>query len=262
MAAPSDSGRPPLRRDAELNRRRIIAAAREVFRERGLSATLDDVARHAGVGVGTAYRRFPNKEALVEAVFEDMFARVEESTKAAAEDPDPWRGLTTNLEQVAELQAFDRGMREILLGTGRPPRRPRDEFRQQVKHYAELLVERAQAQGVLRADARAWDLPMIQLMLGAITDSTGEPDLWRRYLRLMLDGLRVHPDGAEPLPGGDFADRMAPPLGPSQRPRGRRGAGLRPWVGPPPADEEGERSDRPDRPEGPEQSDGTPDGKP
>src|SRR6266851_723708 len=92
--------RPTLRRDAELNRRRIIAAAREVFRERGLAATLDDVARHAGVGVGTVYRRFANKEELVDALFDDMIDTVAALAQEAVADPDAWRGLTTSLEKV------------------------------------------------------------------------------------------------------------------------------------------------------------------
>src|SRR5882757_7787943 len=114
MAASPD--RPRLRRDAELNRRRLIAAAHEVFRERGLSATLDDVARHAGVGVGTAYRRFANKEELVDALYDDMVDRVEAIALDGLADPDPWRGLASSLERVCEVQAFDRGLREVMLG--------------------------------------------------------------------------------------------------------------------------------------------------
>src|SRR5260370_33287670 len=83
-------GRPRLCKDAGLNRRRIIAAAREVFRDRGVGATLNDVARHAGVGVGTVYRRFADKEQLVDALFEDMIETVDRVTRAALEEPDAW----------------------------------------------------------------------------------------------------------------------------------------------------------------------------
>jgi AcrR family transcriptional regulator len=217
MAAPSEPGRPALRRDAELNRRRIVEAAREVFRERGLSATLDDVARHAGVGVGTAYRRFANKDALVDAVFEDMIDRVEESAREAVADPDAWHGLASSLEKVCELQAFDRGLREVMLGTGRGPQRQALVGRR-VKPLVDVLVTRAKEQGALRADAEPWDIPMIQLMVSAVTDNTGEPELWRRYLRLLLDGLRARPDGQPPLPASAFGKRgldraLRPPPG-------------------------------------------------
>jgi AcrR family transcriptional regulator len=201
VAAPPRSQQ-PLRRDAELNRRRLIAAAHEVFRERGLSATLDDVARHAGVGVATAYRRFANKEELIDALFDDMIDRVAELAEEAAANPDAWRGLTSSLEKVCELQAFDRGLREVMLGTGRGPDRQALVARR-VKPAVDMLVARAKEQGTLRRDAEPWDLPMIQLMVAAVTDQTGHPDLWRRYLRMVLDGLRTQP-GADPLPAMRF----------------------------------------------------------
>ncbi|MDV9171418.1 helix-turn-helix domain-containing protein [Streptomyces sp. W16] len=201
MAEPAEPGRAPLRRDAELNRRRLMAAAREVFRDRGLAATLDDVARHAGLGVGTAYRHFANKEELVDAVFEDMIDRVEACAREAAADPDPWRGLAASLEKVCELQAHDRGLREVMLGTGKAAQR-HALIDRRIKPLVDPLIDRAKEQGALRADVEPLDFPMIQLMVGAITDQTGEPDLWRRYLRMLLDGMRSRPDGADPLPPG------------------------------------------------------------
>jgi len=198
MAASQEPARPTLRRDAERNRQRIIAAAHEVFRERGLTATLDDVARHAGVGVGTVYRRFANKEELVDALFADMVDQVESISIEAAADPDAWRGLATSLERLCELQAFDRGLREVMLGTGRGPQR-KTQMYGRIRSTVDQLVDRAKAQGALRPDMQPWDLPMVQLMVAAVTDNTGHPDLWRRYLRLLLDGLRARPD-VEPLP--------------------------------------------------------------
>ncbi|MFD4877030.1 TetR/AcrR family transcriptional regulator [Streptomyces sp. NPDC058420] len=199
MAERADPGRPPLRRDAELNRRRLLAAAREVFRDRGLAATLDDVARHAGLGVGTAYRHFTNKEELVDAVFDAMIDQVEASAREAATDPDPWHGLASSLEKVCELQAHDRGLREVMLGTGKAAQRHAVVDRR-IKPLVDPLIARAKEQGVLRPDMEHLDLPMIQLMVAAVTDQTGEPDLWRRYLRLLLDGLRTQPEGTQLLP--------------------------------------------------------------
>lgn len=163
-----------------------------------MRATLDDVAAHAGVGVGTVYRRFANKEALVDALVEDMIDRVEELAHEAAANPDAWQGLATSLEKVCEIQAFDRGLREVTLGTGRGPQR-QEQVRARIAPTVDALIERAKEQGALRADAHPIDMPMIQLMVAAVTDHTGHPDLWRRYLQLLLDGLRARPDIA-PLP--------------------------------------------------------------
>lgn len=163
-----------------------------------MRATLDDVAAHAGVGVGTVYRRFANKEELVDALFDDIFDTVEALAQEAAANPDAWAGLTTSLEKVCELQAFDRGLREVMLGTGRGPQR-QAQIHERVKPAVDRLLARAKEQGALRADVAGPDLPMIQLMVAAVTDHTGRPDLWRRYLRLLLDGMRAQPGAATPL---------------------------------------------------------------
>lgn len=197
-SAPGDER--PLRRDAERNRRRILAAAHEVFRERGTGATLDDVAAHAGVGVGTVYRRFANKDELVDALFDEMMDRVEELAREAAEHPDAWEGLATGLEKVCEIQSFDRGLREVMLGTGRGPRR-QARVQERIKPAVDRMLDRAKEQGVLRPDLEGFDIPMVQLMVAAVTDHTGQPDLWRRYLHLVLDGMRAQP-GRPALPPG------------------------------------------------------------
>ena len=83
----------PLRRDAERNRQRILEAAAEVFTERGFAATLDDVARHAGVGVGTVYRRFPDKAALADALFDERIDALVTLAEQARDEPDAWAAL-------------------------------------------------------------------------------------------------------------------------------------------------------------------------
>jgi len=185
--------RPRRRRDAERNRRRILTGAREVFRDRGVAATLNDVAHHTGVGVGTVYRHFSDKEELIDALFEDMVETVDAYLRAALDEPDAWSGLARALEQVCEVQAFDRGLREVMLGTGRGPERQR-QMRDRVAPTVDVIVARAQEQGTLRADVVPPDFPMLQLMLGSVSDHTGQPELWRRYLVLLLDGLRARPD--------------------------------------------------------------------
>src|SRR5437870_8340371 len=105
----------PLRRDAERNRQRILKAAAEVFTTRGLQASLDDVAQHAGVGVGTVYRRFPDKESLVEALFEERIQAMAGLAEKALAEPDSWTGLVTFLESACTELATDHGLREILM---------------------------------------------------------------------------------------------------------------------------------------------------
>ena len=136
------------RKDAERNRRRLLAAAREVFRDRGVAATLNDVAHHAGLGVGTVYRHFANKEELIDALFDDMVETVDGYVREAAEEPDAWLGLIRALENVCEVQAFDRGLREVMLGTGRGPER-QHQMRERVGPVVDVIVARAQEQGTL-----------------------------------------------------------------------------------------------------------------
>ncbi|MFD4551287.1 TetR/AcrR family transcriptional regulator [Streptomyces sp. NPDC058466] len=205
MASSPGTNRPPLRRDAEANRRRILAAAREVFRERGTEASLADIAAHAGLGLGTVYRRFSNKEELVDALFDDMTDTLAAVAEEALADPDAWHGLVTSMERACEIQAFDRGLREVMLGSAASPQR-QAQVRARIVPVMGALIARAQDQGSLRADVVPVDMPMIQLMVAAVTDRTGRPDLWRRYLRLLLDGLRAEPGAASDLPEVTFGD--------------------------------------------------------
>jgi AcrR family transcriptional regulator len=189
----------PLRRDAERNRLRILAAAGELFAERGLGVTLDDIARHAGVGVGTVYRRYPDKELLIDALFEERLKGLCEAAETALAVEDPWAGFVLFLERGGELQARDRGLKELIADHahgGECVVRSRDRLRLLVTE----LFERAKRAGVVRADAEAFDTPLIFMMLGPLMDRAHDvdPDLWRRYLGLVLDGLR--PAAATPLP--------------------------------------------------------------
>ena len=199
---PSD---PPRRRkDVERNRRRILTGAREVFRDRGVAATLNDIAHHTGVGVGTVYRHFSDKEELVDALYDEMVEAVDARLHEALEEPDAWTGLTRALEKVCEIQSLDRGLREVMLGTGRGPERTR-QMRERVAPTTDAIVARAHEQGTLRTDIAGPDFPILQLMLGAVTDHTGQPELWRRYLALLIDGLRARPENTK-MPELDLSD--------------------------------------------------------
>ena len=188
----------PLRRDAERNRRRILEAAHEVFAEQGLRASLDDVARRAGVGVGTVYRRFADKEALVEALFEIRVGRIIDIAEQAISMPNGWDGLVHFLREVSAVQAGDRGLREIALSAGFGKSRVAV-LRNRVATAVEQLVIRAQAEGVLRPEITGNDVPLLLLMVGEVAQNAQgfRPDLGRRYLRLILDGLRHRPDATD-----------------------------------------------------------------
>jgi AcrR family transcriptional regulator len=186
----------PLRKDAARNRALLIQAAREVFAERGLEASLDDVARHAGLGVGTAYRHFANKYDLARAIFADALDHIVETAREAAAHDDPWHGIVTFLESAASAQTKDRGLREVLMGvhdTGDMER-----VNDTLSPLLVDMVDRAKAGGQLRPDADATDVGVAVLMLCTVADVTGDvaPDLWRRYLPMLLDGLRA----GSPLP--------------------------------------------------------------
>jgi AcrR family transcriptional regulator len=190
----------PLRKDAARNRRRILDAARTLFAERGLDVTLNDIANFAGVGVGTVYRRFPNREQLIEELFEESLEGVVLLIEAALDEPDPWRGLTTFLETVIDVQAKDRAIKELVfVAPGGLDRLAR--IRARIFPLATALVQRAQQAGQLRGDIAAEDMPFIQLMVGTVVDCTRdvEPELWRRYLNIILQGLRADATQPEPL---------------------------------------------------------------
>jgi AcrR family transcriptional regulator len=184
----------PLRRDAELNRQRIIVAAREVFSARGLEATLDDIAHHAKLGVGTVYRRFPSKEHLVDALFGDRLDELVELCEKALTEPDAWTGFVQFTEKIAEVHSADRGLREVMLGTSFGHDKVQH-ARDRLIPVATHLIERAQATGQLRADFAPTDMAALHVMIGSISDygHCADPELWRRYVRIMLDGLRAQP---------------------------------------------------------------------
>jgi AcrR family transcriptional regulator len=190
----------PLRVDAERNRQRILDAARDLFEQRGLSVTLNDIAHHAGVGVGTVYRRFPDKKELIDDLFEQRLQDLVGFMDDAVADPDPWNGITSFLERALELQASNRGLMELI--TGMPDGLERvARIRDRLFPLGSELVRRAHESGGLREDIEAQDLPVIQLMLTTLIDAARDidPDLWRRYLKIVLRGISAQPEREPPL---------------------------------------------------------------
>ena len=191
----------PLRRDAERNRQRILKAASAVFNERGLDVSLDEIARHAGVGVGTVYRRFRTKEELIEALFLDRLDSVASIADEAYANPDAWRGLVSFMERMAEIMEGDLGLRQMLMFATYG----RDLVavaRQRNEPLVDRLVRRAQAAGQLRADIRQTDIPFIVFILteAAHLAYAANPGIWRRYLTLILDGMQPARADVTPLP--------------------------------------------------------------
>jgi len=191
----------PLRKDAARNRQRILEAAKQLFAERGLGVTLHDIAHRAGVGVGTIYRHFPDKAVLIDILFAEQLERTAELLEQAIADPDPWHGVVWFHERVLELQARDRGFKELMLGIPEAPERA-VKLRRKLHPLAAKLIERARSAGEVRPDCETQDFGVVQLMVGSVIDAAHDvaPELWRRYLMIALQGLRPGSAPLEPLP--------------------------------------------------------------
>lgn len=185
----------PLRSDAERNRKRVIEAARDLFASKGLEATLNDVAHHARLGVGTVYRRFPTKNDLFEAIFEDGINQLTALAEAALHHENSWRGLEWFIVQMCEVTATDRGMREIVFSKAYGGDRV-DAARERLLPPLSKLVERAQDDGYLRPEVSPTDMPIFSLIAGTVSEYAGhvDADLWRRYLAILLEGVRYRSD--------------------------------------------------------------------
>jgi AcrR family transcriptional regulator len=191
----------PLRADAERNRRRILLAAAEVFARRGLDAGLDEIARHAGVGTGTVYRRFPDKAMLIEALFESRFDDLMALAQGGLVDPDPWAGLVGFLEGSIGMQQADRGLKELLFGEGYHSGSRHAARVAEITAAISALMDRAKDAGALRPDVAVSDLALIQFMLHGIGSFAApvDPGQWRRQLGILLDGLRADRSAPTPL---------------------------------------------------------------
>ena len=187
----------PMRKDAARNRELLITAGRDIFARRGLDASLDDIARQAGVGIGTAYRHFDNKFELADAIMQSVVDEILAAADLALSDADPWHGLVGLLEAILGVQTRDRGLREFMAGTRNPQKS--DEVHERLSGPIGAIFDRAQQSGAVRADLAVSDLGCILAMLCEVADLAGDtaPDLWRRYFDILLAGLR--PDGA-PMP--------------------------------------------------------------
>ena len=197
----------PLRRDAQANRDRILAAARAAFAAGGIEAPVEEIARGAAVGMGTLYRHFSTKEDLIDAVLEDAFAAFISAAEQGLAEEDAWAGFCGFLERAFALHAENRGLKDIIATRAHGRARAR-RMRARMRPLLRRLIERAQEQGTLRADFAAEDMSLVFWAGGHVIEATAAvaPELWRRQLGLMLDGLRS--EAATQLPH--------PPLTPAQ----------------------------------------------
>ena len=181
----------PLRADARRNREKVLAAARSVFSENGRDAQMDDVARRAGVGVGTVYRHFTTKEELIEALMVDSFQAIAAQARSALDIEDPWEALTSVLWRAAEIMAGDRALSEVYASIPSAMEKAVPTVEGLADSTAEL-IRRGQEAGVLRDDLVLDDIPMIMCGVGSATKKEHECSApWRRHLVILLDGLRA-----------------------------------------------------------------------
>jgi AcrR family transcriptional regulator len=199
MTTPAKPRVRPLRRDAQANRDRIVAAARAAFATDGIEVPVEEIARRAAVGMGTLYRHFPAKEDLIDAVLEDAFAAFIGAAEQALAEEDAWAGFCGFLERVFALHVENRGLKDII-ATRTHGRERAEAMRTRIRPLLRELVERAQEQGALRADFTPEDMPLLFWTGGRVIEVTAAvaPELWRRHLGLLLDGLRA--EAATPLP--------------------------------------------------------------
>jgi AcrR family transcriptional regulator len=201
------SARPALRADARRNRERIVAAAQEVFAQRGLDVPVEDIARHAGVGVATVYRRFPTRADLIAGAFEAKMAAYADAVTQALADPDPWAGFCSYIEQVCAMQAADRGFAGVLTMTFPMARQFQAERDRAYQGFAEL-ADRAQSAGKLRADFVPEDLVILLLANAGVVAGTARaaPGTWRRFAAYMVQAFSAA--SAEPLPAPPSPDAI------------------------------------------------------
>jgi AcrR family transcriptional regulator len=180
----------PLRADARRNRERVVEAARAVFAEQGVDAQMDDVARRADVGVGTVYRHFPTKEALLNALADELFAVIAARARELCELEDPWQAFTRTMWFGGEKTAGDRAFSEILAAPGFSPHT--SEAKEELIALTGEMMRRCIAAGRMRPDAIVEDMPLLMCGVGS---ASGMPhpygDAWRRHLAILLDGLRA-----------------------------------------------------------------------
>lgn len=212
--------RRPLRADAERNRQLVMRTAERLFAERGSAVPLNEIAREAGIGVGTVYRRFPDLQALIDALFTERFTAFLQLASASAQQPEPGRALRQYLLEAAEWRARDRAL-EVVLAHASIDAEPVARLRDDLGRLVDGLARRAVAAGAVREDFAGADVYAFLHMIGAVADRTHDvaPDAWRRYAEVLLTGFGLEPVPAQHPPAMNDAQlRHTWPRPPAQHP--------------------------------------------
>ncbi|ANZ38928.1 TetR family transcriptional regulator [Lentzea guizhouensis] len=181
----------PLRADAARNRDKLLAAAADVFGEKGLDAALEHIARRAEVSIGTLYAHFPSRQILIDAIFPSRLAVLDDIGEAALAAADPWQGFVDFVEGTVGLQAQDLGLNDAI-ARRLVPASEAVRVCQRGMGHAERIIARAKESGRLRADFEPADLATLTWAMSQVIRESidTEPDRWRRFLGFYLDGLR------------------------------------------------------------------------
>ena len=201
-------GSPVLRRDAERNRQLLLSTAFDLMAEGGLNVSYEEIARAAGTGMGTVYRRFPQRQDLIDALFSEHVEAVMALAEEAGQNPDAWAGLTRFIERQLEREAANRGLGELLRGKEQSSALVL-ETRARMTPIVTALIERAVGSGQLPPGVVPGDFVAVHLMVASIMDASRgfDPQLWRRALKIALAGL-THADLSGPAPDDSVIDRL------------------------------------------------------
>jgi AcrR family transcriptional regulator len=189
---PLDTPSKPLRSDARRNHERVLEAARECFGRDGLDAQMDEIAARAGVGVGTVYRHFETKDALIAALAADYFEGQNELAVRALGGEDPWAAFAGFIRAGAELMA-SRALAQVAADRPELMEAAAQAADTELGFFGtvEKVIARAQQAGELRPEFEFADVPAIMCSLGALQISPKANVNWRRILEFVLDGVRV-----------------------------------------------------------------------
>lgn len=198
-----------LRSDSRRNRLRLVAAARELVAEKGMDVTAAEIAARAEVGVGTLYRRFISKEALIRDILADGIDEVQSAADSALSEPDAWSGLSTFFTFFSKIQVDNQGIAEYVSSASGIPSEEMCRYNGRLRERLQELVQRAHRDGSLRADVTWEDIVILSRASVAASECLGVqalPEQWRRSCAIILEGMRAR--GGDPLPGVPPFDRF------------------------------------------------------
>lgn len=178
------------RADALRNRDRLLAVTADLFAERGLAVPFDEIARSAGVSIGTLYNHFPTREALYDAIIPARLGALDRIVASALEAEDPWEGFVAYLQGSFALQAEDRSLNDAIAQRLPVSEAIIEACRRNLGGIEELIA-RAKADGGLRADFEPADLVMLASAVSQVIQDAGD---WRRFLSFYIKGLRANTD--------------------------------------------------------------------